>query len=152
MAYLTSNPASLWFRSRFRGYLAGLEEHDGFFDPALIGITECAAEDTAALERMLALPEPPTAVICANDTRALNVLAACRQRGIRVPDDLAVTGFGDFPEAALSVPPLTTHDPRDADMGAAVMKLIEKRREGRLKEPTTVMIRPKLITRKSHAA
>lgn len=150
IAYFSSDVSGLWFRSRFRGYLDALEENELSFDPALLAITNDRGDDEAALGRMLALTDPPTAAVCTNDTRALNLLAACRTRGIRVPEDLAVTGFGDFPEAALSIPPLTTHDPRDADMGAAVLDLLQKRREGCLKEPARVMIRPKLIQRQSH--
>ncbi len=152
IAFLSGNVSALWLRTRFRGFLDALEAADLSFDPALLGITSGvdASEDEASITRILALPDPPTAIVCANDTRALNVLASCRQRGIRVPEDLAVTGFGDFLEAALSLPPLTTHDPHDADMGATVLDLLQKRREGRLKEPTSVMIRPKLIKRASH--
>lgn len=49
-----------------------------------------------------------TAVFCANDHLALGVLNACRERGIRVPDDLSIVGFDDIPEAAYFAPPLTT--------------------------------------------
>lgn len=150
IAFFSGDVSALWFRSRFRGYLNAIEEHGLSFDPTLLAITNQADEDVAALERMLTLATPPTAVVCTNDTRALNVLAACRQRGLRVPEDLAVVGFGDFPESSLSIPPLTTHDPRDADMGAAVLDLVDKRRMGKLDEPKQILIRPKLIQRASH--
>jgi LacI family repressor for deo operon, udp, cdd, tsx, nupC, and nupG len=52
-----------------------------------------------ALVGLLALPEPPTAVFAASDEMALGVLAAARQRGLRVPGDLSVVGVDDQPLA-----------------------------------------------------
>ena len=153
IAYLGGDAAALWFRSRFDGYLDGLQRHELAFDPALVALTQGldVHDDDTAMDRLLALPDPPTAVVCANDTRALNVLAFCRGRGIRVPESLAVTAFGNVPETALSIPPLTTHAPCDADMGYAALELLRKRRQGQLKKPATVTIQPKLILRASHA-
>lgn len=153
IAYLGGDAAALWFRSRFDGYLDGLQRHELALDPALVAFTQGldAQEDEAAISRLLALSDPPTALVCVNETRALNVLAFCSRNGIRVPAQLSVTAFGNVPETALSVPPLTTHDPCDADMGYAALELLHERRLGRLKEPATVTIRPKLILRASHA-
>jgi len=50
----------------------------------------------------------PSAVFCVNDALALGVLERARLRGIRVPEELAVAGFDDVPEAAGAFPPLTT--------------------------------------------
>jgi DNA-binding LacI/PurR family transcriptional regulator len=49
-----------------------------------------------------------TAVICANDQMALGALLALAERGLRVPDDISVTGIDDIPEAAYFSTPLTT--------------------------------------------
>lgn len=50
----------------------------------------------------------PTAVIAANDQMALGAMLALSERGLRVPDDVSVTGIDDVPEAAFFTPPLTT--------------------------------------------
>jgi DNA-binding LacI/PurR family transcriptional regulator len=50
----------------------------------------------AALNRLLALPDPPTAVFVGSDTQAIGVLEAARQGGYRVPDDLSVLGYNDI--------------------------------------------------------
>ncbi len=52
--------------------------------------------------------ELPTAVIAANDQMALGAILALTERGLRVPDDVTVTGIDDIPEAAFFSPPLTT--------------------------------------------
>lgn len=50
----------------------------------------------------------PTAIICANDAMAIGVLSAAAAAGVRVPDDLSVTGYDDVPQAAFTVPSLST--------------------------------------------
>jgi LacI family transcriptional regulator len=53
----------------------------------------------SALDALLALPEPPTAVVTGSDTQAIGVLERARQRGRAVPGDLAVCGYGDVEPA-----------------------------------------------------
>ena len=57
---------------------------------------------------LLALPERPTAIFCANDSMAIGALSALRDFGIRVPEDLTVVGFDDIPLARYMNPPLSS--------------------------------------------
>ena len=68
-------------------------------------------------ERLLELDEPPTAIMCGNDLLALGALQAARLRGLRVPGDVAVTGFNDFEFAQYADPPLTTVRVPGYDLG-----------------------------------
>jgi LacI family transcriptional regulator len=66
----------------------------------------------AAVERLLAAPEPPTALVCANDELASGAAMRVRDLGLRLGDDLAVTGWDDGPIGqALSAPLTTVHQP-----------------------------------------
>jgi DNA-binding LacI/PurR family transcriptional regulator len=78
----------------------------------------------AALAAMLELPEPPTAVLASTDVLAIGVLHEAHERGIRVPDDLSVTGFDDIPLAAFTVPALTTVRMPVREMVAAAVRLL----------------------------
>ncbi|MEY9962783.1 LacI family transcriptional regulator [Streptacidiphilus sp. MAP12-16] len=70
---------------------------------------------------LLRSPERPPAIFCSTDDQAIGVLRAAREVGVRVPEDLAVAGFDDIPEAAFCDPPLTTiASDRDAMARAAV--------------------------------
>lgn len=60
------------------------------------------------MERILRRPNRPDAVICASDNWAFGALSACAEAGVRVPDDLAITGFDNDMLGEFSVPPLTT--------------------------------------------
>lgn len=83
----------------------------------------------AGQTRALFVRDPaPTAAVCYNDAVALGLIAGLAQRGLVVGTDFAVTGFDDIPEAAVSIPPLTTlvADPRARGRQAA--QLVLKRR------------------------
>jgi LacI family transcriptional regulator, galactose operon repressor len=77
--------------------------------------------------RLLDLADPPTAIFAANDAMASGALRAIAQRRLRVPQDIAVVGFDDVPQAGRASPPLTTvHQPVEA-IGAAAVKLVLER-------------------------
>ena len=69
------------------------------------------------LRRLLALPEPPTAVVCGNDVLALGVLLEAQAMGLAVPGALSITGFDDLDLAREIAPGLTTVHAPLVDMG-----------------------------------
>ncbi|MDI3407423.1 LacI family DNA-binding transcriptional regulator [Streptomyces cavernicola] len=76
--------------------------------------------------RILSGPDRPTAIACATDDQAIGVLRAARELRIDVPGELAVAGFDDVKEAALTDPPLTTvASDRPAMARAAVDLLLD---------------------------
>lgn len=85
-----------------------------------------------AAGRLLAASGPsraglPDAVVCANDQMAIGVVRTLAAHGIRVPEDIAVTGFDDIYPASLCDPPLTTvHQPMRAIGERACSRLIER--------------------------
>jgi DNA-binding LacI/PurR family transcriptional regulator len=87
-------------------YLATISEpvREGYVQPT----PNEFAGGVAALHRLLELPEPPTAVVASTDVLAIGVLHAAHERGLRVPDELSISGFDDIPVAEFSVPSLTT--------------------------------------------
>ena len=92
------------------------------------------------------------AVFAANDQIALGVLHCLHQKGIRVPDDLAVAGFDGLPESAYFWPPLTTvyQDQRKLGCTAVseMVSLIEARKQDG-DESRYVVFEPELIVRAS---
>ena len=94
---------------------AGLERNVQIV-PAASFAPRAGAEVGAAL---LAQDVPPTALVCGNDLLAVGVLRSAAERGTRVPDDLAVTGFNDFSFAEIVTPSLTTVRVPGYEMGVA---------------------------------
>jgi len=76
--------------------------------------------------RLSKLVPPPTAILAANDTMAIGCLAALRERGLAVPEDMALAGFDDIPIARYLTPALTSVRIAIADLGArALERLLE---------------------------
>ncbi|MEO1063677.1 MAG: LacI family DNA-binding transcriptional regulator [Actinomycetota bacterium] len=96
-------------RDRLRGFREVTAELDLDQDPSLIVEGDFLAERARfATRELLALDQPPTAVLASADTAALAVIDELAAHGLRVPDDVSVVGFDDIPEAATARPPLTT--------------------------------------------
>ncbi len=67
-----------------------------------------------AVREILSGSPDPTAIICVNDLMAVGALKELRERGLRVPEDISVTGFDNIKLSEFCYPPLTTvHIPRD---------------------------------------
>ncbi len=83
--------------TRLAGYRRALEEAGCCLPDVYVGLAPHGLETArqAALS-LLDLPRPPDAIFAASDTQAMGVLKAARDRGLRVPDDLAVIGFDDI--------------------------------------------------------
>ncbi|MFT3889127.1 MAG: LacI family DNA-binding transcriptional regulator [Arachnia sp.] len=110
-------------------------------------------DGAAALRRMVADGDLPSAIFAANDAVALGVLQTAGQEGIAVPRDLSVVGFDDIAMAANAAPPLTTVAQPTAEMGAAAiqMALTRLRSDGRDLPPREAVLAARLIVRESSA-
>jgi len=115
------------------------------------------ATGEAAAEELLARDTRPTAIVCYNDLVALGTMRAVRAAGLRLPDDVSVTGFDDVALAALVHPPLTTVAQPGAEMAAwAVERLVAEiaaSRAGVVRAAPDVVRMPcRLVVRGSTAA
>jgi LacI family transcriptional regulator len=85
-----------------------------------------------AIRELLADRRPPGAIVCGNDEMAIGALTALREARLRVPGDVAVTGFDDIASARHMRPPLTTvHQPMRELGEQAVQLLLERLSEPR---------------------
>ncbi|GAA2752403.1 substrate-binding domain-containing protein [Amnibacterium kyonggiense] len=100
--------------------------------------------------RRIAAEGVPTAVFSANDQMALGLLAAFRDAGVRVPDDVSVVGFDDIPEAAFFAPPLTTLRQDFVALGHGLMARVEGLLARQDVPPASPLV-PELIVRASTA-
>ena len=94
----------------------------------------------------------PTAIICVNDVMAVGVLREVREQGLRVPEDISVTGFDNIKLAEFSYPSLTTvHIPRDRIGHLAFSMLVPESASGSL-PGREIVIDPELVLRDSTGA
>lgn len=102
-------------RSRLDGYLKAMNERGLKPGPKDIMQIDLSQESGYEMGRSIASMNPlPTAICCANDIVALGILSALQERGIRIPNDISVTGVDDIIFAGNYSPSLTTvsNDPR----------------------------------------
>lgn len=106
-------------------------------------------EGADAMGRLLDRLPDTQAVICVSDLSAFGALTECQRRGVKVPEDIWIAGFGDYEIAEVSVPALTTINPFPREIGARAAALILDVLDGRQVGPATVAIRPELLIRQS---
>ncbi|MHA6803942.1 LacI family DNA-binding transcriptional regulator [Salinifilum ghardaiensis] len=115
---------------RRAGYREGLRRN-GIPEAAELcrsGGSEFDAARRATAE-LLALPQPPTALVTANNAMTIGAMQALRDRDLRVPGDLALVGFDDFPWADLFAPRLTVIAQPSQDIGGRAVQLLLDRLE-----------------------
>jgi DNA-binding LacI/PurR family transcriptional regulator len=136
---------------RLEGYLRAAGELS--IEPRILRMAgdyteECGAE---AARQLLARGPLPTAVVACNDQAAFGAMQVLTRAGIRVPEQVSITGFDDSRIARLSSVDLTTARQDPAEMGdAAVAAAVRRIRRGASK-PAEFVIAPSLIVRGSTA-
>jgi LacI family transcriptional regulator len=110
------------------------------------------ASGDRGLEQLLRRDPSIDAVFAFNDPMALGVLKAAQRLGCRVPDDLAVVGFDDTPEASYFNPALSTVRQPLVEMGAQAVRLLHRmlsQRESESIHPEQIWLQPELVVRAS---
>lgn len=119
-------------RDRFYGFSAALDAAGLPLDPTLVRADQFdVAIGARHAHDLLTAENPPTAIMAADDELAVGVLATARRLGLRVPQELSVTGFDDTPQAAWTTPPLTTVHQHLAGMGAMAVQTVLAMADGR---------------------
>jgi LacI family transcriptional regulator len=132
------------------GYERALEAERTGQSPWLVPVEGFAADHArAAVTALLDGPERPDAIIAASGTHALVVLAEARSRGINVPHDLAVTGYGDTEAAQLTEPPLSMIDLPTHQAGTLAAQRLQDLIAGREPRPRRRVLPTRLIVRAS---
>jgi len=141
---------------RFAGFLDGLGAAGLKIDPrhAICGVDGPGwATESTGFDGMLALSKlktRPTAVMARNDAAAIGALRAANVLKLRVPEDVAISGFDNIPSAAFQSPPLTTVEQPTREQGRIAARLLLERIHGdRQAQSQTVVMPCALIVRES---
>lgn len=84
-----------------------------------------------AMSGLLSLPEPPTAVFCANDEMAIGALMEAYERGWKVPHDISIVGFDMTPGSANVYPAMTTVRQPVSELSAAAVRALRSLLDGK---------------------
>lgn len=138
---------------RLKGYRQALSTRDIPFDPQLVreGDWQVSSGHEHALA-LLSLPDPPTALFCANDLMAVGALEAVRELGLSVPADVSVVGYDDQDIARYTQPPLSTVLLPNYEMGRWAAESLIAQVNGGVVRRTSMKMDCPLVERDSVAA
>lgn len=137
-------------RDRLRGYREALNSNDLPFDQALVQPGNWEPSTGYDGTRVLmALPQPPDAIFCANDMMAMGCFDALRELGLRIPEDISVIGFDDREQAQFMRPGLTTLTLPHHEMGAIAVELLMDRVGGLDRKHNQIKVECPLVERDS---
>jgi LacI family transcriptional regulator len=137
-------PHVLSHTARCDGYVAAMERHGLVPDVIETSYSEPGGYEAGL--QAFGRPDPPTAIFAGADIAALGVLRAAEELGIRVPEDLSVTGYDNVYAATIGRISLTTVDQSGQLTGSTAARLLLERINGRT-EPVHHVISPRLVVR-----
>ena len=125
IGYIAAEQGARTNLDRLEAYKTALEERGIGFDPDLVVCGDGYPQGgRRAMQKLLALPSPPTAVFCYNDLTAIGAAMAVREAGLQVPDDISLVGFDDIELASYFHPPLTTVRQPAYELGRQAMEMV----------------------------
>jgi len=137
-------------KDRNQGYQKALTEAGIEINPNWIFIKRHAIEDgRKVLHQIYGMQDRPTAIFTGSDEVAAGIIMEARNKGLRVPEELAVIGFDDQPLAEMLTPELTTIKQPVSEIGYTAMDLIINRLEGKFVENKMYTLQFQLVIRKS---
>ena len=156
IALLEGTPGLMISVDRKRGYIDALAENKIAFDENLvIPCPEATLEDgKEAAEKLLALKVQPDGIFATSDPMAMGAITVLREKGIKIPADIAVAGFSNWFYGQLMEPSLTTVDQPGFEMGQEAARLLIRQIEMKDKDlfdiqPETKTLKTRLIIRNS---
>jgi LacI family transcriptional regulator len=150
---LISGPEVTWDgHLRKEGYKNALRTHGIGIEAELIHETEFFTPHPSrtAMQKLFALPEPPTAIFTASDLLAIDALLYAVDSGFAVPDDVAIVGFDNIREATMVRPRLTTvHKDVNLLAATAVEMLVERINSKNALPSRQIILEHEIVARES---
>jgi len=142
---------SVDYRLEDLGYKRALQEAIIENDPTLIAPVQGfnPAEGKQAADRLLKLPQPPSAIFAISDYMAVGAMQAIKAVGLHIPNDIALIGFNDIPISAMLDPPLTSFSMPSYRLGTEVMKMLMSLIQGKKPKRNKIILPTPLVTRQS---
>ena len=136
---------------RREGYLRALAERGRTVEEALVAEGDFSeASGYYAMKRLL--PAKPDAVFAASDVMAFGGMRAIREAGLRIPEEIALVGFDDLPQASRSEPPLTTVRQQVVQFGMSAVEVLIDVIDNGVTPPRRIVMATELIVRDSCGA
>lgn len=138
-------------KERIEGYMQGLKDCNLDFENDLLIYSELNIESARiASQKLLSMVQRPDAIFAVNDTVAFAAMKEIKRQNLRIPEDIALTGFADEFHASFVDPALTSIEHQTYEMGSkAALLLLEQAIKGEILKPRQEVVDTKLIIRQS---
>lgn len=140
------------YQNRFRGYLAALNHHHIPYLPELVISSRLMEKDGyESAKALLASNLHIDGLFAANDVSAIGAMKYLKEKGVKIPEDIAIVGFSNEPLSEVIEPSLTTIDQSGNKIGALATDLLLKQIKNKSikTQEETITLKTSLITRKS---
>jgi LacI family gluconate utilization system Gnt-I transcriptional repressor len=138
---------------RTEGYLAALKDADIASGPSIVvpyyHFLDSSLKGGSVVADFLRDEPIVDCLFCTNELIAIGAVVACGRRGVKIPQDVAIAGFGDVEAASIISPDLTTVKIRGLEMGRRAAEIIAKRLAGQTNEPEIVDVGYEIVWRHS---
>jgi DNA-binding LacI/PurR family transcriptional regulator len=122
IAYISGPVGCNIYIDRYAGFVHAMQQHQVPVMKDWIFYHELTAENARkAMHRLFARKPWPDAILAANDTTALAVLAFAKERGIAVPQDLRIVGYSNDPRSSIVTPSITTVEQFPGRIGSVIV-------------------------------
>ena len=156
IAHLEATPGISISEDRKRGYFDALKENNiPIKDNLIIECPSASLEEARkATNKLLSLSTIPDAIFANNDMLAMGAMMAVKEKGLRIPEDVAIMGFSNWFFSQLMDPPLSSVDQPGFEMGQEAARLLIRQIEMNDKEhtdlkPETKILKTRLVIRAS---
>ena len=140
------------YRNRTRGFYYIMQKYNLEINKELV-FNNVITRDTGcqAMQKIIASQNLPDAIFSSGDYSALGAILCAREAGVKVPDEIALTGFANEPWDSFFDPPLTSVDQHAFEIGKQSATILIQQIENDKSDfvPRTVTLSPELIIRKS---
>lgn len=148
--HLSAYQHLLLARDRIKGFKKALQKHKiECSDEWIIEAGLFVEEGEQIMTDLIQNNDIPEAIVCANDKIAFGAMRVIKKAGLKIPDDIAVTGFSETPFVEIVDPPLTSVAQPTYEMGEIAAKLMLRKIENENMTPETVILNGSLNIRKS---
>ena len=147
--YLAGDTDQKFSQERLAGFVDALEEHGIAYRPSMVKKCIFRVEGTYDYLTKHGISEGVTAIACGNDLMALGVLNWAKENGLKVPEQLSITGFDDTIFSVISSPKITTINQNCHRVGEILVEELLKKIEYGEDLRTTVSMDTRLVIRES---
>jgi LacI family transcriptional regulator len=138
-------------RQKFAGFKKAIFEAGLALEPGLLKQCPYTERERLAplIDELLALSPRPTAIFCGDDIAATKVLQTAQKLDLKVPEELAIVGYGNLPITTRLYPELTTVEVPRYELGRRAMSIFANAKNAASEEKQNILLPTQLIIRNS---